>query len=420
MPSLARLRDKLRAARRRGDRVNLQENAARIQPVRRQLRPRLPGRARPRRQRCARPGASACSRRRSSSAPTSAIALVVRSARSTGTRREARGPRSSARWPSPRHASRQIVPLVTRSSPWTAALPDRRRHACRSPRVPAAPPAHRSARSRPRPALAHASRSSTPLEIAQRRAAHAGVGAGAGRRHDWQSSQDSTLDGNAKQAELVDRARVRRADGARALGRRREGAVGRGDEPRPARRTARHDWARRERRRRRSRDAARRTSSRPTLMPTDGIVLETAQRDRRERARPTPRRCARCTTGSSRTPIASPRCAAAASATSRRCSRPATWAASAATSTRCSSACARAAGVPARDIYGIRVAKSAFGYKELGAGIARHHARAALPRGSVARRPRLGRDGSGRRRQGDAPRNAGLAQGPEAPGRRAR
>ena len=30
----------------------------------------------------------------------------------------------------------------------------------------------------------------------------------------------------------------------------------------------------------------------------------------------------------------------------------------------------RAAGVPARDIYGIRVAKSAFGYKELGAGSA--------------------------------------------------
>ena len=62
-------------------------------------------------------------------------------------------------------------------------------------------------------------------------------------------------------------------------------------------------------------------------------------RDRRQRAHPMSTRCSASTTGSSRTPTASPRCAAVAWVTSRPCWRPATWAASAATSMRCSSAC---------------------------------------------------------------------------------
>jgi Transglutaminase-like superfamily len=52
----------------------------------------------------------------------------------------------------------------------------------------------------------------------------------------------------------------------------------------------------------------------------------------------------------------------------------------------------RAVGVPARDVYGLRLAPSAFGYKELGG------------------------DGPGRCAQGDAPGNPGLDQGQEQPG----
>ena len=78
----------------------------------------------------------------------------------------------------------------------------------------------------------------------------------------------------------------------------------------------------------------------------------------------------------------------------------------------------RASGIPARDVYGIRVAKSAFGYRELGAGgpdISKaQHCRAEV----WLRRLRLGGDGPGRRRQGAAAGDAGVAEGPRAPGRR--
>jgi transglutaminase-like putative cysteine protease len=81
---------------------------------------------------------------------------------------------------------------------------------------------------------------------------------------------------------------------------------------------------------------------------------------------------------------------------------------------------ARSVGIPARDIYGIRVAKSQFGYKELGAGtpdITRaQHCRAEV---WLAGRG-LGRHGSRRRRQGDAPRDRRLDQDDDHPGRHAR
>ena len=50
---------------------------------------------------------------------------------------------------------------------------------------------------------------------------------------------------------------------------------------------------------------------------------------------------------------------------------------------------ARAAGMPARDVYGMRVAPSAFGYKSLGAGTSRHQG-AALPRRGLLAGYRLG------------------------------
>jgi transglutaminase-like putative cysteine protease len=53
---------------------------------------------------------------------------------------------------------------------------------------------------------------------------------------------------------------------------------------------------------------------------------------------------------------------------------------------------ARAAGLPARDVYGIRVAKSELGYKSLGAASEKHHQSTALPRRNVYRRLRLGSD----------------------------
>lgn len=71
----------------------------------------------------------------------------------------------------------------------------------------------------------------------------------------------------------------------------------------------------------------------------------------------------------------------------------------------------RAVGIPARDVYGIRVAPSKFGYKELGAGTA-----PASPARSIAalkcssRATALGADGSGRRDQGAAPGNGRLGQ----------
>ena len=45
----------------------------------------------------------------------------------------------------------------------------------------------------------------------------------------------------------------------------------------------------------------------------------------------------------------------------------------------------RAVGVPARDIYGLRVAPSAFGYRELGAQPGQPEGRAALPRRGLLR-----------------------------------
>jgi hypothetical protein len=69
----------------------------------------------------------------------------------------------------------------------------------------------------------------------------------------------------------------------------------------------------------------------------------------------------------------------------------------------------RSVGVPARDVYGIRLAPSAFGYKELGQP-GQPQGRAALPRRGLPQGPRLGGDGPGRRRQGDAPGNRRLDQ----------
>ena len=74
----------------------------------------------------------------------------------------------------------------------------------------------------------------------------------------------------------------------------------------------------------------------------------------------------------------------------------------------------RAAGVPARDLYGIRLVPSAFGYRELGGKPAKL-GRAALPRRGLPEGLRLGRDGPGRRRQGDAPGVARVDQGPGHP-----
>ena len=134
---------------------------------------------------------------------------------------------------------------------------------------------------------------------------------------------------------------------------------------------------------------------------------------------PTPTRSAASTTGSWPTPGASRRCAAAARATSGPCWRPATWAASAPTSTRCSWACAASAGVPARDVYGLRLAPSAFGYRELGSNPANlkaaQHCRAEVflqAHGWVAMDPA---DVS----QGDAAGNGRVDQGRAPSGGRA-
>ena len=91
------------------------------------------------------------------------------------------------------------------------------------------------------------------------------------------------------------------------------------------------------------------------LIPTDGIVLETARGITQGAQARTSTRPAPSTSGSSRTRSATRRSAAAASATSRPCSRPATSAASAPTSTRSSSGSRAPVGLPARDVYGVRV-----------------------------------------------------------------
>ena len=52
---------------------------------------------------------------------------------------------------------------------------------------------------------------------------------------------------------------------------------------------------------------------------------------------------------------------------------------------------ARSVGLPARDVYGIRVAPSEFGYKCAGRRVGQRHQGAALPRRGVARRTAAGR-----------------------------
>ena len=78
----------------------------------------------------------------------------------------------------------------------------------------------------------------------------------------------------------------------------------------------------------------------------------------------------------------------------------------------------RAAGLPARDLYGIRVAPSRFGYKSLGAGFDRRHQGAALPGRRLARGDRLDADGRSRRPKGHAGGAADSSERGRAQGRR--
>ena len=68
---------------------------------------------------------------------------------------------------------------------------------------------------------------------------------------------------------------------------------------------------------------------------------------------------------------------------------------------------ARSVGLPARDVYGIRVVPSQFGYQGAGRGLGERHQGAALPRRGLARRQRLDAGRSGRRAQGRARGAAG-------------
>ena len=63
---------------------------------------------------------------------------------------------------------------------------------------------------------------------------------------------------------------------------------------------------------------------------------------------------------------------------------------------------ARASGLPARDIYGIRVAPSKFGYRSLGVELEKHRQSSALSRRDLSCWSRLGSDRSGRCAQGHA------------------
>ena len=122
------------------------------------------------------------------------------------------------------------------------------------------------------------------------------------------------------------------------------------------------------------RSSARRAPARkfytaPTeLIPTDGIVRKTALEITHGQEHPTSTRRARSTSGSSTTPRATRRRAAAASATSRACSRAATSSGKCADLNALYVGLARSVGLPARDVYGLRVARSEFGYRSLGAG----------------------------------------------------
>ena len=81
----------------------------------------------------------------------------------------------------------------------------------------------------------------------------------------------------------------------------------------------------------------------------------------------TSRKLARSTNGLSTTRLAIPKRAAAASATSASCWRSKDLGGKCADLNALYVGLARAAGLPARDVYGIRVAKSELGYKSLGA-----------------------------------------------------
>ena len=161
-------------------------------------------------------------------------------------------------------------------------------------------------------------------------------------------------------------------------------------------------------------------------------VLHRADRahpDRRHRAqdrarasprarRPTSRRRAPSTNGSSTTPSAIRRRAAAASATSSRMLESGNLGGKCADLNALFVGLARSVGIPARDVYGIRVAPSKYGYKSLGARLAEHHQGAALPRRILRRGLWLGAGRSGRRAQGRARGAAGQSRGQRREGGR--
>ena len=140
-------------------------------------------------------------------------------------------------------------------------------------------------------------------------------------------------------------------------------------------------------------------------MATTGAVKELSTKIVEGRRAAMSRRRGRSTSGSSRTPSATRRRAAAAWATSRSCSRPRPRRQVRGPQRALRRACARSQGIPARDVYGVRVADSALGYKSLGkSGDITQGA--ALPRRVLLARARLGAGRSGRRAQGD-PRGSG-------------
>ena len=104
------------------------------------------------------------------------------------------------------------------------------------------------------------------------------------------------------------------------------------------------------------------------LLPTDGLVKETAEEHRQGQDRATSPRRARSTTGWSRTPSAIPRRWAAASATSLTMIKTGNLNGKCADLNALYVGLARSVGLPARDVYGIRVVPSQFGFKALGAG----------------------------------------------------
>ena len=104
------------------------------------------------------------------------------------------------------------------------------------------------------------------------------------------------------------------------------------------------------------------------LLTTDGLVKETAEEASSRARRATSPRRARSTTGSWTTPSAIPRRWAAASATSLTMIKTGNLNGKCADLNALYVGMARSVGLPARDLYGIRVVPSQFGYKALGAG----------------------------------------------------